>query len=118
MLREGKKDSNCYVTGNTVIDAMKHTIQSDYTHPELKWVGNNRLIFITAHRRENLGTPMHRMFRAIRRVLEEHDDVKAIYPIHINPVVRAAAMEELDDCDKIHLIEHIGVFDCHNFESR
>ena len=118
LIREGKKESGIYVTGNTVIDAMQHTVRSDYTHPELDWVGDDKLIFITAHRRENLGTPMHQMFRAIRRVLEEHDDVKAVYPIHLNPAVREAAKEELDGCDKIHLIEPIGVFDCHNFESR
>lgn len=118
LLREGKKESSIYVTGNTVIDAMKHTVRSDYTHPELEWVGDDKLILITAHRRENLGTSMHRMFRAIRRVLEEHDDVKAVYPIHMNPVVREAAREELEGCEKIHLIEPIGVFDCHNFESR
>ena len=118
LLREGKKVETIYVTGNTVIDAMQHTVRSNYTHSELDWVGNDRLIFITAHRRENLGTPMHHMFRAIRRVLEEHDDVKAVYPIHLNPVVREAAEEELEGCEKIHLIEPIGVFDCHNFESR
>lgn len=118
LLREGKKAETIYVTGNTVIDAMRHTVRSNYTHSELDWVGSNRLIFITAHRRENLGIPMHHMFRAIRRVLEEHDDVKAVYPIHLNPVVREAAEEELEGCEKIHLIEPIGVFDCHNFESR
>ncbi len=118
LLREGKKAETIYVTGNTVIDAMQHTVRSNYTHSELDWVGSDRLIFITAHRRENLGTPMHHMFRAIRRVLEEHDDVKAVYPIHLNPVVRQAAEEELEGCEKIHLIEPIGVFDCHNFESR
>ena len=118
LIREGKKESNIYVTGNTVIDAMQHTVRTDYTHPELDWVGKDRIIFITAHRRENLGTPMHQMFRAIRRVLEEHDDVKAVYPIHMNPAVREAAKAELDGCEKIHLIEPIGVFDCHNFESR
>ena len=118
LIKEGKKEGSIYVTGNTVIDAMQHTVRSDYTHPELDWVGDDKLIFITAHRRENLGTPMHQMFRAIRRVLEEHDDVKAVYPIHLNPAVREAAKEELDGCEKIHLIEPIGVFDCHNFESR
>ena len=118
LLREGKKAETIYVTGNTVIDAMQHTVRSDYTHPELDWVGDDRLILITAHRRENLGVPMHQMFGAIRRVLEEHDNVKAIYPIHMNPAVREAAREELEGCEKIHLIDPIGVFDCHNFESR
>lgn len=118
LLREGKKAETIFVTGNTVIDAMQHTVRKDYTHPELDWVGNSKLIFITAHRRENLGAPMHHMFRAIRRVLDEHPDCKAIYPIHMNPVVREAANQELGGCDRIHIIEPIDVFDCHNFEAR
>ncbi len=116
--KEGRDPSTIYVTGNTVIDAMRHTVREDYTHPELEWVGNNRLIFITAHRRENFGEPMHHMFRAIRRVLEEHPDCRAVYPVHMNPIVRKAAEEELAGCDQIHLIDPIGVFDCHNFEAR
>ncbi len=116
--KEGRDPSTIYVTGNTVIDAMRHTVREDYTHPELDWVGNNRLIFITAHRRENFGEPMHHMFRAIRRVLEEHPDCRAVYPVHMNPIVRKAAEEELAGCDQIHLIDPIGVFDCHNFEAR
>lgn len=118
LLDEGKDPVSIYVTGNTVIDAMQHTVVEDYHHPELDWVGNDRMIFITAHRRENLGQPMHNMFRAIRRVLDEHPDVKAIYPIHMNPVVRKAAEEELGDCKQIHIIDPIEVFDCHNFEAR
>lgn len=118
LLHEGRNPSNIYVTGNTVIDAMQHTVREDYTHPELDWVGDNKLIFITAHRRENLGQPMHNMFRAIRRVLDEHDDARAIYPIHMNPVVREAAEQELGGCDRIRIIEPIEVFDCHNFEAR
>ncbi len=118
LIREGKDPESIYITGNTVIDAMQHTVRPDYTHPELSWVGGDRLIFITAHRRENLGEPMHRMFRAIRRVLNEHPDCKAIYPIHMNPLVREAAAAELGDCDRIHIIEPIEVFDCHNFEAR
>jgi len=118
LLREGRKAENIYVTGNTVIDAMQHTVKEDYTHPELDWVGEGKLIFITAHRRENLGDPMHHMFRAIRRVLDEHPECKAVYPIHMNPVVRQAADEELGNCDQIHIIEPIEVFDCHNFEAR
>lgn len=118
LLREGKDPSTIYITGNTVIDAMQHTVQHDYTHPELDWVGSSKLIFITAHRRENLGEPMKHMFTAIRRVLDEHPECKAVYPIHMNPVVRAAAEEKLGDCDQIHIIEPIGVFDCHNFEAR
>lgn len=118
LIREGKNHETIFITGNTVIDAMQHTVKSDYTHPELDWVGNDKLIFITAHRRENLGEPMHNMFRAIRRVLDEHTDCKAVYPIHMNPTVRQAAEEELGGCDRIHLIEPIEVFDCHNFEAR
>ena len=118
LIREGKKRESIYITGNTVIDAMKHTVQADYTHPELDWVGDNKLIFITAHRRENLGAPMHHMFRAIRRVLEEHPDCRALYPIHMNPLVREAAEQELGSCDRIHIIEPIDVVTCHNFEAR
>ncbi len=118
LLDEGKDASTIYVTGNTVIDAMRHTVVDNYHHPELDWAGSDRMIFITAHRRENLGQPMRNMFRAIRRVLDEHSDVKAIYPIHMNPVVRRAADDELGDCTKIHIIEPIDVFDCHNFEAR
>ena len=118
LVKEGKNPNTIYVTGNTVIDAMKHTVRPDFWHPELEWVGNDKLIFITAHRRENLGEPMHHMFRAIRRVLDEYDDCKAIYPIHMNPVVHEAAIEELGDCERIHIIEPLDVIDCHNFEAR
>lgn len=118
LLREGRKAESIFVTGNTVIDAMQHTVKADYSHPELEWVGDGKLIFITAHRRENLGRPMHQMFRAIRRVLNEHPECKAVYPIHMNPAVREAAIQELGDCKQIHIIEPIEVFDCHNFEAR
>lgn len=118
LLKEGKDPTTVYVTGNTVIDAMQHTVVKNYHHPELDWVGDGRMIFITAHRRENLGEPMRHMFRAIRRVLDEHPDVKAIYPIHMNPAVHKAADEELGGCDQIHIIDPIEVFDCHNFEAR
>jgi len=118
LIREGRKTENIYVTGNTVIDSMQYTVRDDYTHPELEWVGEAKLIFITAHRRENLGEPMRHMFRAIRRVLDEHPECKAVYPIHMNPVVREAAISELGDCDQIHIIEPIDVIDCHNFEAR
>lgn len=118
LITEGKDPAKVYITGNTVIDAMQHTVRDDYSHPELEWVGDNKLIFITAHRRENLGQPMHNMFRAIRRVLDEHPDCRAVYPIHMNPIVRQAAEEELGDCDRIHIIEPIEVFDCHNFEAK
>ena len=115
LLREGRSADNIYVTGNTAIDALKTTVREDYTHPELEWAEGSRLIMITAHRRENLGEPMHNMFRAIRRVMDEHPDVKAIYPIHMNPVVRQAADEELGDCDRIRIIEPLEVLDFHNF---
>ncbi|MBR5388093.1 MAG: UDP-N-acetylglucosamine 2-epimerase (non-hydrolyzing) [Clostridia bacterium] len=118
LIKEGKDPRTIYVTGNTVIDAMAHTVRDNYTHPELDWAGKSRFILITAHRRENLGEPMHNMFRAIRRVLDEHPDVKAIYPIHMNPTVRQAAKEELGNCAQIHIIEPIEVVDCHNFEAR
>lgn len=118
LLKEGKNADSIYVTGNTAIDALKTTVRDDYTHPELEWAKDSRLIVITAHRRENLGEPMHQMFRAIRRIMDEHPDVKAIYPIHMNPVVRQAAEEELGGCDRIHIIEPLDVLDFHNFLSR
>ena len=115
LLREGRAPESIYVTGNTAIDALKTTVSESYTHPELEWAKGSRLILITAHRRENLGEPMHHMFRAIRRIIDEHPDVSAIYPIHMNPVVRAAANEVLGDCDRIHIIEPLDVLDFHNF---
>ena len=118
LLNEGRDEKNIYITGNTAIDALKTTVKDDYTHPELEWAKDSRLIMITAHRRENLGEPMHNMFRAIRRVMDEHPDVKAIYPIHMNPVVRQAADEELGDCDRIRIIEPLEVLDFHNFLAR
>jgi len=118
LVREGKSAESIYITGNTAIDALKTTVREDYTHPELEWASDSRLIIITAHRRENLGEPMHQMFRAIRRIMDEHPDVKAIYPIHMNPVVRKAAEEELSGCDRIHIIEPLEVLDFHNFLSR
>ena len=118
LLKEGKDPSTIHVTGNTAIDALKTTVRESYSHPELEWASDSRLITITAHRRENLGAPMHHMFRAIRRIIDEHPDVKAIYPIHMNPVVRQAADEELGDCDRIHIIEPLNVLDFHNFLAR
>ena len=115
LIREGKNPSSIYITGNTAIDALKTTVKSDYFHPELEWAKDSKLIIITAHRRENLGEPMHHMFRAIRRIMEEHRDVKAIYPIHMNPTVRQAAKEELGGCNRIHIIEPLEVIDFHNF---
>lgn len=114
LLREGKDESSIFVTGNTSIDALKTTVRADYTHPELTWAQGSRLILITAHRRENLGEAMHHMFRAIRRVLTEHPDVKALYPIHLNPVVRQEAAEELSGLERLHIIEPLDVLDFHN----
>lgn len=118
LLKEGKDPDSIYVTGNTAIDALKSTVRENYTHPELEWAKGSRLIMITAHRRENLGEPMRHMFKAIRRVMDEHPDVKAIYPIHMNPVVREIANEYLGDDDRIHIIEPLDVLDFHNFLSR
>lgn len=118
LLREGKPPETIFVTGNTVIDALKTTVRDDYHHPELDWAEGSRLIMLTAHRRENLGAPMHSMFRAIRRIIDETPDVKAIYPIHMNPMVRKAAEEELGNDNRIHIIEPLDVLDFHNFMAR
>ncbi len=118
LLDEAKPEGKVYVTGNTGIDALRTTVQDDYRHSELDWASDSRLILITAHRRENLGEPMHRMFRAIRRVMEERPDTKAIYPIHMNPQVRKAAHEELDGFDRLRIIDPLEVVDFHNFMAR
>lgn len=118
LIKEGKDPSSIFITGNTAIDALKTTVRDDYAHPELEWAKDSRLIVITAHRRENLGEPMRNMFRAIRRVMDEHPDVKAIYPIHMNQVVRDTAKEILGDDDRIHIIEPLEVLDFHNFLNR
>ena len=118
LLKEGKKSETIWVTGNTAIDALKTTVRGDYSNPELEWAKDSRLILITAHRRENIGKPMRHMFRAIRRVMDEHPDLKAIYPTHMNPVVRQAADEELGNDDRIHIIDSLDVLDFHNFLSR
>ena len=118
LLQESKPDDRIWVTGNTGIDALATTVREDYSHPLLDWADGSRLVLITAHRRENLGEPMHRMFRAIRRVMEEHKDVKALYPIHMNPRVRAAAHAELDGFDELRLVEPMDVLDFHNFLAR
>ena len=115
LLKEGRREDSIYVTGNTAIDALKTTIKSDYINEHLEWAKDSRLIMITAHRRENLGEPMKHMFRAIRKVMEEHEDLKAIYPIHMNPVVREMADKELAGCDRIRIIEPLDVIDFHNF---
>ena len=118
LLAEGKPREKIYVTGNTGIDALKTTVRDNYIHPELEWASDARLILITAHRRENLGEPMHNMFRAIRRVMEEYPDTKAIYPIHMNPRVREAAHTELDGFERLHIIDPLEVIDFHNFMAR
>ena len=118
LLKEGKVAETIYVTGNTAIDALKTTVREDYTHPELQWAAGSRLILITAHRRENLGEPMKHMFRAIRRVCDEHPDIKAIYPSHMNPAVRETADEILGGDERIRIIEPLDVLDFHNFLAR
>jgi len=118
LIREGKNPQNVYVTGNTAIDALKTTVRADYSHPELIWANDSRLIMLTAHRRENLGTPMRRIFRAISRVVDETADLKVIYPVHLNPVVRAAAESEIGDHPRIRLIKPLDVLDFHNFLAR
>lgn len=118
LIKEGKKENRIFVTGNTAIDALKTTVRENYTHPELEWASDSKLIMLTAHRRENLGDPMHHMFRAIKKIIIEHIDVKVIYPIHMNPEVRKAAKEELGDCDRVHIIEPLEVLDFHNFLAR
>jgi len=118
LIKEGKTPGSIYVTGNTAIDALKTTVKADYNHPELEWAADSRLILLTAHRRENLGVPMLNMFRAIRRVMDEHPDVKAIYPIHMNPVVREAANSVFSDEARMHIIEPLDVLDFHNFQAR
>lgn len=119
LIKEGKDKSKIYITGNTAIDAMKTTVSKDYKNKELDWVNKNeRLILLTSHRRENIGEPMHNIFRAVRRIIDEFEDVKVIYPIHLNPVVREIAKEEFNGCDRIHLIEPLEVFDFHNFQNK
>lgn len=118
LLKENKLEEAIFVTGNTAIDALKTTVREDYTHPVLQQIGDDRLILLTAHRRENLGEPMRNMFRAIVRLLEEHDDVQVVYPVHMNPVVREIANEVLGDNPRVHLIEPLEVFDFHNFAAK
>lgn len=123
LLREGvwgggKTKDTIFVTGNTVIDALKTTVRKDYTHPDLEWAEDSKLILLTAHRRENIGEPMHHMFRAARRIISEREDVKVIYSIHMNPLVRQIAGEELGECDRIRMIEPLDVLDFHNFLAR
>lgn len=116
--RENKPEDRIVVTGNTAIDALKTTVREEYTHPVLEKMGTDRMILLTAHRRENLGQPMRNMFRAIKRLIEEHDDVQVVYPVHMNPAVREVANEVLGNDPRIHLIEPLEVLDFHNFASR
>ena len=119
LIKEGKDKSKIYITGNTAIDAMKTTVTKEYKNKELDWIkSNERLILLTAHRRENLGEPMHNIFKAVRKIVEEFSNVKVIYPIHLNPLVREIANEELSGCDRVHLIEPLEVFDFHNFQNK
>ena len=118
LVKEGKNPDNIFVTGNTAIDALKTTVRGTYKSEYSKWIGNDKLILITAHRRENLGEPMHGMFRAIKRVLSEHEDVKAIYPIHMNPVVRKIAEDELHSVERIKIIEPLDAIEFHNLMSK
>ena len=115
LLSEGKDLNRIYVTGNTAIDALKTTVRDDYSHPLIDWADGSRLLLITAHRRENLGKPMENIFMAIRKIIAEFPDVKAVYPIHMNPVIRQLAQTQLGDCDRIKIIEPLDVLDFHNF---
>ncbi len=119
LLKEGIDASKIYVTGNTAIDAMQTTIKENYSHPELNWIRDNeRMILLTAHRRENLGAPMKNIFKGIKKVLDEFEDIKIIYPIHKNPKVREVAQKIFGDCDRVHMIEPLEVFDFHNFQNK
>ncbi len=118
LLKEGKNPKSIYVTGNTAIDALSTTIKEDYAHPAFKWLGNDKLILITAHRRENLGEPMRHMFKAIKKIVDEFQGIKAIYPVHLNPKVREIADEILGNNEKIKLIEPLEVIDFHNFMNK
>ncbi len=118
LLAENKKEETIFITGNTAIDALKTTVKSEYSHPVLETVGNDRLVLMTAHRRENLGEPMRNMFKAIKRLVDKHNDIQVVYPVHMNPVVREIANEILGDNARIHLIEPLDVIDFHNFAAR
>lgn len=118
LIKEGKKKENIFITGNTVIDAMSTTISDDYQNEVFDWVGNDRMILLTAHRRENIGDSMRSIFKAVKRIVTEFPDVKVVYPIHKNPIVREIANEIFGDCDKVKLIEPLEVFDFHNFMNK
>lgn len=118
LLLENKQEDAIFVTGNTAIDALKTTVKEYYSHPVLDKLGDDRLVLMTAHRRENTGKPMENMFNAISRLIEKHDDIQVVYPVHMNPVVREIANRILGDNERIHLIEPLDVIDFHNFASR
>ena len=118
LLKENKKADSIFVTGNTAIDALRTTVREGYSHPVLDQVGEDKMILLTAHRRENLGEPMENMFKAIRRIVEEYNDVQVVYPVHLNPVVREAAQKHFGDSDRVHLIEPLEVIDFHNFAAK
>ncbi|PEC51956.1 UDP-N-acetylglucosamine 2-epimerase (non-hydrolyzing) [Bacillus sp. AFS077874] len=118
LLAENKKEETIFITGNTAIDALKTTVKEEYAHPVLDQIGNDRLVLMTAHRRENLGEPMRNMFKAIKRLVEKHSDIQVVYPVHMNPVVREIANEVLGNDNRIHLIEPLDVIDFHNFAAR
>ena len=118
LLAENKKEETIFITGNTAIDALKTTVKEEYAHPVLDQIGNDRLVLMTAHRRENLGEPMRNMFKAIKRLVEKHHDIQVVYPVHMNPVVREIANEVLGNDNRIHLIEPLDVIDFHNFAAR
>ena len=119
LLKENISEEKIYVTGNTAIDAMSTTVDEDYVHPDLEWIKpDERMILLTAHRRENLGEPMRHIFKAVKRIVDEFSDIKVIYPIHMNPKVREVASEVFDGCDRIRLIEPLEVFDFHNFQNK
>ena len=114
LLKEGKKPETIIVTGNTAIDALQTTVREDYEHEIIDWVGDSRMIMLTAHRRENLGEPMRNMFRAIKRIIEKYEDIKVVYPVHLNPIVVQTAEEIFGDCDRVKLIKPLEVLEFHN----
>lgn len=118
LLAEDKSEQTIYVTGNTVIDALKTTVDENYSHPALDKVSNRRLVLMTAHRRENIGENLSQIFRAIKRLVETHDDIHVVYPVHLNPVVQQAAEEILGNTERIDLIDPLQVTDFHNFAAR
>ncbi len=118
LLKEGKKEENIFVTGNTVIDAMKYTVKETYSNEVFEWIGDSRMLLLTAHRRENMGEPMKRIFTAVKKIVEEFPNVKVVYPVHLNPAIREIANEEFKNVSRVKLIEPLDVFDFHNFQNK